>query len=169
MRTCIISVSASRRASPRALASRRSVPCLIARSSTKDLPLNRHRFLLELLRLEVRNQRVDERLEFAVHYFRQLVDRESNAVVGHAVLRKVIRAYLLAAIAAANLCLALLGQLGLLALEFDFVKTGAQNPHGLLPVLDLRLVVLAAYNRVGGNMRDTDGRVGSVYRLATRP
>src|SRR5437764_12945979 len=97
------------------------------------------------------------------------MDRESDAVVGYTVLRKVIRTDLLATIAAANLRFSLLGKLGLLALEFDFVQARPENTHRLFTIFDLRLLILAAYNRVRRNVRDSHSRVGSIHRLPTRP
>jgi len=40
------------------------------------------RLLLQLLGLVVRDQRVDDRLELAIHYLLQLVDGEADAMIG---------------------------------------------------------------------------------------
>ena len=89
-------------------------------------------------------------------------------MVSHAVLRKVVGADLLTAIPAANLRFALPGKLSLLALKLHFVETRAQNSHRLLAILDLRLFVLAAHNRIRRNVRDAHRRVSGVHRLASR-
>src|SRR5579871_63272 len=126
------------------------------------------RLLLELFRLIVSSQRIDDGLEFAIHHLDQLVERKANAVIGYAVLRKVVRADLFAAIAAANHGLAFFCQGLLLLFHFDFVETRAQDAHGLFTILDLRLLVLAAYDRVRRQVRDSYCRVGGIHRLATR-
>src|SRR6185437_14596234 len=63
-----------------------------------SLPLDRHHLLLELFSLEMRNESVDEWLDFAVHHFRKLVDREADAMICYAILREVVGTNLLAAI-----------------------------------------------------------------------
>src|SRR5580698_10159776 len=74
----------------------------------------------------------------------QLVQRQPDAVIRHPVLRKVIGANLLAAVARAHLLLAFLGQLRILPLHFLLIKPRPQHAHALLAILDLRLLVLAA-------------------------
>src|SRR5208283_1293667 len=93
------------------------------------------RLLLEFLRLEVGDERVDHELNAAVHELRKLVHGQADAVVGHAVLREVISADLLAAVAAAHHRLALLGQRLLLLLLLHLVQAGTQYAHSFLAVL----------------------------------
>src|SRR5579859_896519 len=126
------------------------------------------RLVLQLLRLIVGYQRVQNRLELAVHYIRELVQCQADAVIGHAVLREVVGADLLAAVAAANLRFALLGQRLLLLFHLHLIKTGAEHAHAFFTVLDLRLLVLAADNRIGRQVCDAYGRVSRIYRLAAR-
>ena len=57
-------------------------------------------FGLQLLRLVVRNQRIHNRLQPPLHDQVKLVQRQPNPVVGQPVLRKIIRADLLAPVAA---------------------------------------------------------------------
>src|ERR1035438_4817348 len=114
-----------------------------APASGRDLHL-----LLHFLSLEVRDQRVDHGLDAAVHELRQLVRGEADAVIGDTVLREVVGADLLAAIAAAHHRPALLGQRVLLLLLFHFVQAGAQHAHSFLSILDLRLLVLTAHDRI---------------------
>src|ERR1035438_7392105 len=96
-----------------------------APASGRDLHL-----LLHFLGLEVRDQRVDHGLDAAVHEVRQLVRGEADAMIGNAVLREVVGADLLAAIAAAHHRPALLGQRVLLLLLFHFVQD-AKRCHGI--------------------------------------
>src|SRR5579862_7341676 len=55
------------------------------------------RFLLQLLRLVVRGERFDQRLQLSIHHRFELMQRESDAMVGDAVLRKIVGANLFAA------------------------------------------------------------------------
>src|SRR5579862_2456473 len=126
------------------------------------------RFLLQFLGLVVGDERVDDGLEFAVHYVGELVDRETDTVVGDAVLREVVGADLLAAVAGADHGFAFFGQSFLLLLHLDFIEARTQDPHALLAVLDLRFFVLAADDRVGWDVRDAHGGIGRVHRLPAR-
>ena len=94
------------------------------------------------------------------------MQREADAVVGHAVLREVIGANLFAAIACAHHLLALLGQFRILLFHLHFVEARAQHAHALVAILDLRLLILAAHHGVGGDMRDAHRGIGCVHRLA---
>ena len=49
-------------------------------------------FLLQLFSLIVRDERFDQRLDFAVHDGIELVDSEADAVVGESVLREIVGA-----------------------------------------------------------------------------
>ncbi len=49
-------------------------------------------FLLELLRLIVGRQRVDDRLQLSVHHLLELVDGETDAVVGQPILGEIVGA-----------------------------------------------------------------------------
>src|SRR5947199_10805886 len=86
-----------------------------ARDSGNDFGL-----LLELFRLEMSDEGVNNGLELPIHHFSKLVESESNAVVGHAVLRKIVRPDFLAAVAAAHHSFAFLGQGLLLLFHFHF-------------------------------------------------
>src|SRR6476619_3445599 len=94
------------------------------------------------------------------------VQREADAVVGHAILREVVGADLFAAVATSDLCFAFFRQSLLLAFHFLFVKTGAENAHTFFAVLDLRFFVLAADYRVGRQMSNANGRISGVYGLS---
>src|SRR5207245_3473310 len=58
---------------------------------------------LQGLRLEVRHDRLDDRIEVTLHDPRQTVDGEVDAVVGEAVLREGVGADLLGALACEGL------------------------------------------------------------------
>lgn len=57
----------------------------------------------QLFRLVRRYTRVDDFLNIAVHNFVQLVEREIDAVIGHAALRKIVGADLLGAVTGPDL------------------------------------------------------------------
>src|SRR5262249_49968095 len=70
-------------------------------------------FGCEQRRLMLGHQRVDDLAQrFAGHDLRQLVEREIDAVVGHAGLRKIVGADPLGAVAGADLAAPLRGALG---------------------------------------------------------
>src|ERR1700757_4942703 len=63
----------------------------------------RGQFLLQPLGLVVRDQAVHQRAELAVHYIRQLMQSQADAVIGDAVLRKIISANFFRAVAGLDL------------------------------------------------------------------
>ena len=91
-----------------------------------------------------------------------------DAVVGDAVLREVVRADLLGALAGADLRAARRGLLGRLALALGLVDPRAQHAHRLLAVLELRALVLHRDDDARRQVRDAHRRVGRVDRLAAR-
>src|SRR5271166_4784908 len=111
----IKSVSAFRRGEPM---SADSSCCTAATSACFSCTGSGHdlRLLFQLLRLIVRDQGVDHGLQLAVHEFRQLVRGVADAMVSDAVLRKVVGADLLAAVAGAHHGFTFLGQRCLLLL-----------------------------------------------------
>ena len=60
----------------------------------------------EFFGLEMRRQRFDERLELAFHHLIELMQREADAVIRHAILREVVGADLFAAVARCPPCCA---------------------------------------------------------------
>src|ERR1017187_2676596 len=123
---------------------------------------------LQLFRLVVRDESIDDGLQAAFHHQVKLVQGQADAVIGEAILRKVVSANLLAAVARTHLLLALLGQFGILFFHLHFIETGTEDAHALVAVLDLRFFVLATYNRVSGQMSYAHGGVSRVYRLTSR-
>src|SRR6266853_1451199 len=78
-------------------------------------------FVLQLFGLIMSDQGINDGLKPAIHDFSKLVDGESNAVVGHAVLGEIVSTNLFTAIAASHHGPSLLGQRFLLLLEFHLV------------------------------------------------
>ena len=96
------------------------------------------------------------------------MDGQSNPMVRDAILREIIRADLLAAIARADHVLALRSDRGLLLVDLDFVQPRTQHAHCFLTILDLRLFVLAGNDRARGQVSDAHRGIGRVHRLSTR-
>src|SRR5215469_6269082 len=89
-------------------------------------------------------------------------------MIGNAVLREVVGANLFAAVTRAYHRLAFFGEGLLLLLLLHLIETGSQYTHGLLTVFDLRLLVLAAHDSIGRQVRNANSRVRRVDRLAAR-
>ena len=99
-------------------------------------------FSLQFLCLVIGNQRINNRLQSALHDQVQLVQRQPDAVIGKPVLREVIRANFFLAIAGLDLPTPFRHDRRLLLLLLQFVKTRAQNTHCFRAILDLRFFVL---------------------------
>ena len=89
-------------------------------------------------------------------------------MIGHTVLGEVIGADALAAVAAADLAAALLGDGGALLFLLGLIEAGAEDLHGAILVFILAALVLAFDDRAGGQVRDADGAFGFVDMLAAR-
>src|SRR5271170_4963357 len=94
------------------------------------------------------------------------MDGEADAVVGEAVLGEIVGANFFAAVAGADLGFAFFGERGLLLFHFNFVEAAAENAHTFFAVLDLGFFVLATDHGVGRDVRDADGGIRGVHRLA---
>src|SRR5205085_9344431 len=105
-------------------------------------------------------------VEIAVHDGRQVVHGQSDAVIGHAVVREVVGADLFAAVAAANHAFARRGELGFALLALDVVEARFEDLQRFRAVLDLRLFVLTRHDDAGRDVRHAHGRVSRVDRLA---
>src|ERR1035437_9603212 len=84
--------------------SRMRAPCRNAVSSVIPASVDRSllRLLLHLFALVVSDQRVEDGIHFALHHEIELMECQADAVVAHAVLRKVVGADFLAAVARAH-------------------------------------------------------------------
>src|SRR3954452_9475324 len=82
---------------------------------------------------------VGDRLQIAGDYLVKVVHREANAVVGQAILRKVVRTNSLAAVAGTDETFAFGGSLGLLFLHFEIVNAGSQFAERFVFVFELAL------------------------------
>ncbi len=89
-------------------------------------------------------------------------------MVGHPVLRKVVGADLLAAVARADLPRPELAALFGKPLLFGGVETAAKQAHRKGAVFELATFRLARDDGIGGNMRDADGGFHFIDVLAAR-
>src|SRR6476646_10307999 len=96
-------------------------------------------FGLQLLRLVVSDERVDEWIEVAFHHEVELMNRQPDAVIADAVLFEIVSANLLRTIAGANHRAAFTRLRFVLLLLFKLLQTRAQDTHRLLAVFNLRL------------------------------
>src|SRR5260370_21167566 len=80
--------------------------------------------------------------------------RQADAMVRDAVLREIISADFLGAVAGFDLTTALGGESGLAFLLFLFVEARAKNAHCFRAIFDLRFFVLLGNDESTGNVRD---------------
>src|SRR5439155_25135424 len=99
----------------------------------------------------------------------ELVQRELDAVVAHAVLRIIVGSNLLAALAGADHPATLGGELRLLLLALDVEKAALQHLERLRLVLQLRALVLALDDEAGRLVLDLNGAVRRVDALPAGP
>src|SRR5687767_405838 len=104
--------------------------------------LRRNRFVLEFFSLIVCGECLDEFVDVAFHHQIQLMNGETDAVIGDAVFLEVVSANLFRAIAGANHRATFAGQRVVLLLLFYFLQTRTQYAHRLFAVLYLRLLIL---------------------------
>src|SRR6266700_1806543 len=113
-------------------------------------------------------QRLDQLAEIAVHYAVQIIQRQANAVVGHAVLWEIVRANFFFAAAGANLTATLRAVffrfLALLSLQ----QARPQDRHRFLLVLELTTSVLTTNDRSSWNVHNLDRRIGRIHALSAR-
>src|SRR5918997_2325232 len=89
-------------------------------------------------------------------------------MVGDAALREVVGADLRRTVAGADLGQTHRAFLLLALAHLPFEEAAPQDPHRLLLVLELALLVLARNDEAGGLVRDPDRRIRRVYALTTR-
>src|ERR671913_1590843 len=152
------SLAAALRTASRALASPAPAGTVLARGSC--------RFSGELVCPLLGGEGLGELFEVAAEGGLEVVGGDADAMVGDASLREVVRTDLRRAVAGADLRLAegafLLGPFAHLA----FQEPGLQDPHGLLLVLELALLVLAGHDQARWLVCDPDRRVRGVHALA---
>src|SRR6266568_1751200 len=86
--------------------------------------------LLQRLRLEVRGDRLDDRIEIALQDLRQAVDGEVDAVIGETVLREIVGADLFGALSGADLAAPALRDGVALLLDLEIQQARAQDLQG---------------------------------------
>src|SRR5579863_4526183 len=147
-RTSAVSRGAAKRASSSSV-----WPCWSAvRTSIGRLNGLRLALLFEFFGLKVGGQRFNKGLEFALHHLVQLMHGEADAVIGDAILREVVSADLLAAIAGSHHAAPLRANFFLLLFEFELVQPRAQHAQTLGSILDLRFLVLAGDHQPRGQV-----------------
>ena len=113
------------------------------------------------------HQGIDDLMQgFAFHDLRQLVQRQINAVIGDAALRKIIGADAFRAVAGADLPAPLGRSLGVELAALGVVQFGAQHLQRFGFVLMLRALFLHKDDHAGRQMGDADGGFGLVDVLA---
>ena len=111
-------------------------------------------------------QGADQLARVAVHDVVELVERQIDAVIGDAALRKIIGADALGAVARADLELARLRLRTRLFLALVREQPRLQERQRARAILVLRALVLAFDHDAGGQMGDANRRVGLVDVLA---
>src|SRR6266853_4991494 len=149
----------------------RSKPPIVAPVSTAFIPGPASTLIGErgeLLGLVLGEQRLCQLGQIAVHDVVDLVECETDAVVGDPSLRKIISADALGAVPRTDQGLARGGFLGLLLAQLPVLDARRQHREGLFLVLMLGPSVLAFHYDAGRQMRDSHGGVCLVDVLAAR-
>ena len=111
---------------------------------------------------------VDHLPDVALQETVEIVEREVHAVIGDAVLGKIVSAHFFAPVARADLSFALRRVLFRLLALLLFQQAGTQDLHRLFLVLLLRATVLAAHAHARGKVQDLHGGVRGIHALAAR-
>src|ERR1017187_1059776 len=106
---CPSNTSAVSRGTAIPASSRRRAPCCNAVCTVIPRLVDRalFRLLLHLFALVVGDQRVEDGVHFALHHEIELMERQADAVIAHAILREVVGADFLTAVARPHHALAL--------------------------------------------------------------
>src|SRR5579864_4065505 len=168
---CASSTSAVRRGAEILASSSNRWPCRSAvrtsiRCRQHPLGLCRLTLLGELLSLIEVGQRFDQRFEFAIHDLIELMQGQPDAMIGDAILRKIVGSDLLASIAAAHHAAPFRPDFVLLLLELHVIESRAQLTQGLGIILDLRFFVLAGDHQARWQVCEANSGVGRVDALA---
>src|SRR5262249_51243263 len=100
------------------------------------------------------HERVDQLVQIALEHGRQAVQREPDAMVGDAGLRKVVGSNPLAPLTGPDLALPIRSDRRLLLLLGALQEPCLEHTHGLRAVLDLRALVLARHDEAARQVRD---------------
>src|ERR1700733_11233329 len=125
-------------------------------------------FFVQPFRFVMRHQGIDDRRELAFHCLIELMECQADAVIADAVLREIVSADFLGAVAGLDLAAALGGDQGVLLFLLLLVEAGAQDAHGLGAIFDLRFFVLLRDDQARRNVRDAYGRISRVHGLPAR-
>src|ERR1700722_6614634 len=98
----------------------------------------------------------------------EIIHRQANSMVGHAVLREIIGPYLLRAISGSNQGAPSLIAFGAIALLNLVEESAAENAHGLGLVLVLAPLVAAIDDNAGREVSDPHPAFGLVLVLTAR-
>ena len=120
----------------------------------------------QLFRLIRCDQSIDQLIQIAVHDGLDLIQRQSDPVIGDPSLREIIGADPLTAVAAAHLTPALRCCGACLLLPFHLIQTGTQDFHGFIFIFILAALVLALHHKSRREMSDADGRLRLVDMLS---
>ena len=112
-------------------------------------------------------ERLDHFVELSLHDLVELVESQSDAVVGQSVLGEVVGPDPLAAVAGSDQAASLVGSLLVGFLLLGFEQSAAKHSQGLGPILVLALFVLALHDGIGWQVRDADGAGRLVDLLAS--
>src|SRR5689334_15325075 len=154
--------AAARRRHPNAIASP------TARGALKSSGLSCKRLLLEPATLLLVRQRRRELVQLAHQDAVEVVRKQIYPMVLDSLFAEVVGADLLGPFTAANLRLAVCGQLGLLLGARSLIQACAKYPQSALTVLQLGLLVLHGHHDPGGPVSEAHGRVGRIDGLAAR-
>src|SRR6266853_4970203 len=147
----------------------RSKPPIVAPVSTAFIPEPASTLIgerSELLCLVLGEQRLRQLRKIAVHDVVDLVEGETDAVVGDPPLRKIVGADALGTVTRADQGFARGGFLRLLLAPLLVLDARREHGERLFLVLVLRARVLAFHDDAGRQMRDAHGGVGLVDVLA---
>src|SRR5690606_15205133 len=97
----------------------------------------------QLIRAVLARERIDHLVELAFENPVELVQREVDAVIGHASLREVVRANTLRSIPRADEALAARGRLALALRDLGVAQPGREERHRARAILMLGALVLA--------------------------
>src|ERR1044072_3738089 len=97
---------------------------------------------------------------------RNVAARIADAVVGDAVLGKIVGTDFFAAVTRADEVTSVGAELGVFFIDFGLEQAGAQDTHSFVFIFGLGFFVLVGDDQAGRQVGDAHGRVGGVNALA---